>query len=544
MNEDGISYLDIGDAYMRGDWETAINSVWSPMYSWVMGVALHIVEPAMEWEFRLVQIVNFFIYLGALFCFRFFWFQVMRYHKLLSEGEAGERFLSIPDWAGWSLGYLLFIFTSLNLIQIWAVTPDMLMSAWVYLAAGVMLRVRLHGPTPGRYVLFGGLLGLSYLTKSVMFPVAFFFMIAGLFAFGKARTALPYGLTSLVVFLLVIAPFITLISLHRGEFTFGDAGKLTYIRYINGIPYPHWQGDSPGNGTPEHPTRKIFDTPPIYEFATPIGGTYPVMYDPAYWYVGAEYRLDWRKQVGYILYSLRYFLDLIFRQQAAVALGILLLYWSSRWKRLSISTLLSDWGILLPAMAALGSYSIMNVIGRYVGVFILLIWAGLLANVRLPVTDFTRALRTPLMAAMMFFLTMSVGLYNLEKFLEFTNMATPHDQGQQLFIQQAGPPDWPGEVAQALHALDVVPGDHVAIIGHGFTSFWARLARVKIVAEMFGQDADPFWLGDASFRVRVIDAFAATSASAIVAEHVPHYATLEDWHRVGNSNYYIYLLPK
>ena len=27
MNADGISYLDIGDAYFRGDWETAINPV-------------------------------------------------------------------------------------------------------------------------------------------------------------------------------------------------------------------------------------------------------------------------------------------------------------------------------------------------------------------------------------------------------------------------------------------------------------------------------------------------------------------------------------
>jgi hypothetical protein len=27
---DGISYLDIGDAYWRGDWHMAINAFWSP----------------------------------------------------------------------------------------------------------------------------------------------------------------------------------------------------------------------------------------------------------------------------------------------------------------------------------------------------------------------------------------------------------------------------------------------------------------------------------------------------------------------------------
>ncbi|MGD2033324.1 MAG: hypothetical protein PVJ74_12675, partial [Gammaproteobacteria bacterium] len=27
MNEDGIDYLDMGDAYLRGDWDMAINGI-------------------------------------------------------------------------------------------------------------------------------------------------------------------------------------------------------------------------------------------------------------------------------------------------------------------------------------------------------------------------------------------------------------------------------------------------------------------------------------------------------------------------------------
>jgi hypothetical protein len=38
MNADGIAYLDIGDAYLRGDWANAINPVWSPLYSWILGL--------------------------------------------------------------------------------------------------------------------------------------------------------------------------------------------------------------------------------------------------------------------------------------------------------------------------------------------------------------------------------------------------------------------------------------------------------------------------------------------------------------------------
>ena len=34
MISDGVSYLDIGDAYFRGDWKAAVNAYWSPVYSW------------------------------------------------------------------------------------------------------------------------------------------------------------------------------------------------------------------------------------------------------------------------------------------------------------------------------------------------------------------------------------------------------------------------------------------------------------------------------------------------------------------------------
>ena len=542
MNEDGISYLDIGDAYMRGDWEAAINSVWSPMYSWILGLAMHVIEPSMAWEFRIVQIVNFFIYLAALICFEFFWRQVMRYGKSQVEESESERFISLPEWAGWSLGYLLFIFSSLNLIQIWAVTPDMLMAAFVYLAAGVLVRIRFEGPTWRRYMLFGGLLGLSYLTKAAMFPVAFVFLAVSLFAFRNVRRALPYASAALAVFLLVVAPFITLISIHRGQFTFGDAGKLVYVRYLNEIAYPHWQGEPPGNGTPVHPTRKIFDSPPIYEFGAPIGGTYPVAYDPWYWYEGAEYRYDLKKHVGYILYSLKYYLEIFFWLQAALVLGILLLYNHSRWQPIGASTFLARWGLVIPALAALGLYGMLHVIGRYIGVFVLLFWADLLANVRLPDTADSRRLASSLSMFMILFMLVSIGIFNLGKFLEFTGQATPHKTGIQK--QEAGPPSWPGEVAQELHRLDVSPGDRVAVVGYGFTSFWARLAKVKIVAEMFGHDADPLWLGDASRRSKILNAFADTGAHAVVAENVPRYASMDDWHRVGNSNYYIYLLAE
>src|SRR5438094_868191 len=33
LNPMGVSYLDMGDAFVRRDWQTALNGLWSPLYS-------------------------------------------------------------------------------------------------------------------------------------------------------------------------------------------------------------------------------------------------------------------------------------------------------------------------------------------------------------------------------------------------------------------------------------------------------------------------------------------------------------------------------
>lgn len=541
MNADGINYLDIADAYMQGDWQTAINAVWSPMYSWILGPVMHLLKPPMRWEFPVVHLVNFSIYLGALVCFEFFWRQVMRYAESRRADTTSDGWITLPEWTWLLLGYTLFMYSSLSLIQMWAVTPDMLMSALVYLAAGLLLRMRLGHTSWRTYILFGGVLGLSYLAKAVMFPLAFVFLITSLFAAGRnVYRAIPRTSIALLSFLSVSMPFIVAISLHKGEFTFSDAGKLTYARYMNGVPYPHWQGDPPVHGTPAHPTRKILDDPPLYEFGAPIGGTYPVSYDPAYWYEGVIVHFDLERQVDYLSFSALFYFDLFFRQQAGLLVGVFLLYLMGHHQWPGLTEIVFRWGLVVVALAAFGSYGLVNVLGRYVGVFVVLFWADLFANVRLLDSPTSRRLTFFLSIIMILFVLMNIGASNLEGVRALVGWGNPH----QAVVSHSEPLSWPGEVAEVLHRLGVEPGAKVAIIGYGFDSFWARLARVRIVAEMPGHEADAFWEGDPSFQAEVLQAFARTGAKAIVAERVPSYATLSGWYRVGYSNYYVYMLTE
>ncbi len=65
-SDDAIAYLDIGDAYLRGEWKEAINGYWSPLYYWLLGLTISVLNPSPYWEFFVVKIVNFLIYLFAL----------------------------------------------------------------------------------------------------------------------------------------------------------------------------------------------------------------------------------------------------------------------------------------------------------------------------------------------------------------------------------------------------------------------------------------------------------------------------------------------
>src|SRR5258706_1826497 len=65
-NPGGIAYLDIADAYMRGDFHTAVNGTYSPLYSLLLGPALKILRPAASHEAAVAHLLNFFILCGAM----------------------------------------------------------------------------------------------------------------------------------------------------------------------------------------------------------------------------------------------------------------------------------------------------------------------------------------------------------------------------------------------------------------------------------------------------------------------------------------------
>jgi hypothetical protein len=534
MNPDGIAYLDIGDAYMRGDWQTALNPVWSPLYPLIQGVVLAAVRPPMPWEFPLAQLVNLALFISTFLCFEFFWRQLNRYRQ---QGTRGDT-QSWPDWAWFGLGYALFIWATLNLIAVWAVTPDMMMAGFVLLAAGLIVRMRMGHDGWRSFALLGLILGLGYLSKTIMFPLAFVFLAVALFTAAPLRRGLPRTLLALGVFFLISGPFIAAISVRQGGLTFGEAGTITYIRHVNNIPYPHWQGEG-DYGTPLHPSRQIHDDPPIYEFAEPVGGTYPVGFNAAYWYEGAVVEFHLLRQLWAFVSNGLYLFNLFAWQLGGLSAAVLFLYLNGAVRRpgtlkRAMRPFFRRWGLLLIALAAFALYVPVLVQGRYIAVFVLLLWADLLANLRQPAASAERKLIQVASLLMIGFLLTNVFVANLEKNWGMAEVAGVEVREPLRRVTS-------DKVAASLWQLGVEPGDQVGVIGYAFDSYWARLARVKIVAEMFEWQAGDMWW-DPARQQEVVQAFATTGVRAIVAEYVPASASLPGWRQVEGSAYYIYLL--
>jgi hypothetical protein len=470
---------------------------------------------------------NFVIFLFTFASFEFMWARVRKTNP-------DPEFLRVSEALWWTLGYLLFIWTSLSLIQIWAVTPDMLMAGLLFLAAGLIGKIRSGDTNHRLFLSLGMILGLGYLSKTFMISVTPIFL--GLLWIVQKQTwsAVRKTLLTAAMFLFISLPFILLISNAKGEFTLGAAGKVTYLRHVVGIPTPHWQGEPSPGMMPIHLSRIIHESPTVYEFDGPVGGTYPISTDPSYWYEGITPRLEFASLLTRLFASGLVYAELFLQQQGVLVACVLALYLMHRRENLGLRETLQSWTLAIPAIIAFALYGMVLVEGRYVGAFILLLWADVLANIRLADTASNRAWLKVLGVIACAGVLTNILVFNLEGFnrLNFS--------GGSRFTSPAAPAAKPVDVARALQELNINPDDKVGVIGYAYDSFWARLARVKVVAELLDVDSEEFWRGDEALQQSVLQAFFGTGAKAVVAEHVPKHAPLDHWYQVGESSYYIF----
>lgn len=444
MNPDGIEYLDNATAWAAADYSTALNSLWSPLYPWLIAAIFSAVHPDPFLEFPVVHLLNFLIYLSSVAAFLFF-IRSIRFNLSLSL-----------------LAYSSFLYSSLDLTTLAYVTPDLLVSLFAFLAAGLLLRVSKTTASTFEYAALGLVLGLGYLSKSpfLIFGVLCVTLLAVLAR--KQRSALWRVLLATVVFAAIVIPYAWALSAAKGRLTFGDSGRYNVIWHVNGAPLYHWQG-SPKNGTPVHPTRQLSTQPDIFEFAQPFSTTYPPGYDPVYWSEGAKIAFSPSDFARALIEQLKLYGYLVHHRQAPLLFALLVLLVLALTNRTSFASLGDFWPVLCLGIFPFAMYGVVHAEGRYLAPFFVLIWTGLFAGLLtgLPQRVDPKVLLSIAAVASVLMLAEALTAMKPEK------PVGPHYA-----------------VARALQGLGLKSGDPVAIATADLDFYWARLTRARIAMEV------------------------------------------------------------
>ena len=519
---DATNYLDMASALLRGDWKNAVNAYWSPFFSWLLAFALEMTGSKPYWESTLLQLVNFVGLLVALRSFEFFFRAFLCLPKCASSFAGEEEGRS--RW--WILGYGLFLSTAFFVQSATTTTPDVWASVFAFLTMGLILRIAAARSGSHLFALLGLTLGFAYLTKAFYFPMAFVFLATAFLATRSLRNNIKPAALALGIFFLVSGPWIAALSYSKHRLTFGDVGRLAYVKIIDQIPNSlAWQGEN-GTGVPRHPVRQLWDSPTVYEFATPIGGTYPPAFDWSYWMEGARPRFHLRGQLKVLRQSVGTFF-LILQSQIEYLVGLLVLFFLACAKPTWTLAARRQWYLWISSLIACLSYAIVLVEGRYVAPFIIFLWVAVFSCFFEAASQLPRRVAFALVLAMV-----SVTGLRLAKSVEAT-LTGASSTGRNV--------DW--EASQALRALGTRPGDKVAAISAVSEVEWARLAGLTVVSEVpFGQEGI-FWSADSDTKRKVFELFSQTGATIVVTKQPLPSAVAEGWTPLGSTGFYAHPLP-
>lgn len=519
MNPDGVSYLNLGELYAKGEWGAAANGYWSPLYPLLLGLLQAVFQPSPYWEAPLVHALNFALYLASFASFRFFLHELQATQRLRKARSGNSVYLiEYTRPAEVICAYALFLWSALMLVGLENVTPDLLLSGILYAIGGLTLRLRSTNAAPAGFFAMGGLVALGYLTKAVMFPIGVLVLLTCGLGLGGARKVFLRTLGAFAGFFVVASPQIAAVSRSAGHLSYGENGALAYATYVNNIPR-WWTGEPPGSGIPTHPIRVIHDSPAAYEFATNrIGSSYPYWDEPAYWDAGIRLHFDLGQQMRVIKPIVYLYLDLL--GILLFAFGVLLL---CRVRGPSPYFL----RLVIPATGTFLLYALVYSEPRFLGVATVVLFLAMISSLAFP-ANLRRAIQAVLAVVALFKLA-AVGndtRYPLHQALSF--LGSKPVSNPQL------------EIASGLRSLGVREGSRVASIGYAFDGYWARLAHVQIAMEI--PLADTYWSAADSVKTTVQHRFASAGAVAIVANRVPATGPDPEWIPLGPSGYFALII--
>ena len=507
LNPDGVSYVEMAGNAVAGGPGGVINGYWSPGYPVLIMPVLGVVRAGWDAVIPVLHTVNLAVYVVSLLVF------LRLMHVVAPQRDGNEPALAGHVTAIAVAGFLVI---ATHCISLGLLTPDF----GVMLAVLVTVLCCWHLERSPRSwhaaVGLGLVLGLGYWMKAILLPLNAL-LLFGLFVLppridrARAKLLLATG-----IFITVALPLVALVSAKVGRLTMGEVGRLNYAWAVDGVtPYTGWTGEGPTRfGSPVHPPRILVAAPRTLEFATPIRATYPLWFDPSYWYAGIRSRIDLAGQWRVLRQGLRDLFALL-GDLWAVLLGMLALGLAStrrpgRSDRSNVAVVLALWSI-----AAGLTYALVHVEARYL--------AGFLAT-GMVVGWWGLARRTPrrVMRIVLPIVVLAQWISSVGRVADDTGGFEPSYR-----------PDYLVDADQ-LHAVGVARGDPVAMVGDAFEAYAAFGAGSPIIVQV--TDSTGFWHLTAAARSALQARLAAIGVKALLANNVTADTRAEGWRILNRSD--------
>jgi len=522
MSQDGLSYYDMASETIRSGPSNLINLLWSPLYPSLIALSLFLFRPSASAEIPLIHIANWLIFLGVSLAFAFLvrtWFAEEQDSTPNAENAARHGIL-VP-FAFW-----LFFWSMIHFIPVSLVSPDLCVEGVVFLAAGICSQLSRPTSNWKNDLALGGTLALGYYAKAAMFPLALLLLFL-LFLWPPSGSRGRYGvLVAAVVFLLVSAPLIFVMSSRVGHLSTGGSGSLNYAWWVNKVP-PYggsirmemaildslYTGKLDTSNGLTHPPRMLMEKPLILEFRSPVNGTYPLWYDPCYWNKGAEARFNLRQQMIALKENLlRY--GHAFIEMSTLFAGLLVLSLLRLNRPMPGKPDRSRYWPLLWSLAAAAMYAFVHVEYRFLGGFFVLFW---LAAYRFMLGTSEKGAEKAILATVLGSLVVST-IGGGELLHHTTELKSPD------YLR----------IAEGLRTLGIKPGDELATIGYTFDAYYAHAAGTRIIAQI--PEAEEFWGLSAAEREKVKEHLVSIGTKALVAKDGPRGVGYADWQEIPGTH--------
>jgi hypothetical protein len=520
VSADSISYLDMSDAVLRGgDWHRLINGVWSPLYPFLLGLFRRIFDITPANEIVASHFLNIGFLLFALLCFEFF---VSGARKRFVRDEHGLVSLPLPIYL--ALSYTVFLWASISAISLVALRPDMLMSGFLYLACGILVRMQGEPAQWTSYCLLGIVIGLGYLVKAPFFPLGVLMVVASLFVVDDWRPALKMSATALCVALLIGSLYYGPLSISRGHFTLGESARFNYLVHVDDAT-PSWYLQRTGlaRGSFLHAPTKIVASPVAYAFPHESLVTHPLRFDPSEWIDGVAPQIVLKRQIHIALSNLVELGPLLLQMSGLLAAVLLVMCFG--WGRASLLWVARrSWPVWLIASSGFAMYALVHVESRYVGDFFAVFCVGLLCAFEVPKQVNRKYVGLAILGVLMSILVPLAW----SDYSAFTRRETKNVDAQ---------------AAAELSRLGVKQGDRVARISPTVNDLGVeRIARVEVVAEVALAQTHAFWASTPLQQWQTLQALCANGATAVIATQPATDGPAKfGWQQLGSTPFWAWM---